>query len=108
MPDDLQIDHIDHNGLNNKWNNLRLVDNYGNQQNASRRKDNTSGMTGVYYSNTCSKWIASIQVNKKSLTKYFNTFDNAVEQRKLWNKEFGFHKNHGKMNHEIIESKNKE
>ena len=108
MPDDLQIDHIDHNGLNNKWNNLRLVDNYGNQQNASRRKDNTSGMTGVYYSNTCNKWIASIQVNKKSLTKYFNTFDDAVEQRKLWNKEFGFHKNHGKMNHEIIESKNKE
>lgn len=102
IPDDSQIDHIDHNGLNNKWDNLRLVDNYGNQQNVSRRKDNTSGITGVYYNNTYNKWIASIQANKQSYSKTFNTFEDAVEQRKIWNIEFGFHENHGKMNNEII------
>jgi len=102
------IDHIDHNGLNNKWENLRDATKYQNQQNASKRKDNASGMTGVHYNKNNNKWIASISVYKKRLTKYFNTFDDAAKQRKLWNKEFGFHKNHGKMNHEIIESKNKE
>ena len=102
MPNNLQIDHIDHNGLNNKWNNLRKVTHTENQQNSSRRKDNISGITGVHYDDINNKWIATINANKKRQRKNFKDFEDAVKQRQIWNIEYGFHENHGKMNSEII------
>ncbi len=44
-----QIDHIDHNGLNNKWNNLRSVTNKQNSNNRSSFTKIKSGVQGVYW-----------------------------------------------------------
>lgn len=49
LPGDLVIDHIDGNALNNRIENLRAVPQKLNNRNASKRKDNTSGETGVYF-----------------------------------------------------------
>lgn len=91
-----QVDHKDHNGLNNKWNNLRAVTHFENQQNMSISKRNESGIVGVSFDKSRNKWITQIRANGKSYMKRFNSKFSAIRQRLIWNEEFNFHKNHGK------------
>lgn len=46
---DPEIDHWDRNSLNNRWDNLREATRSENMLNIGQRKDNTSGMAGVYH-----------------------------------------------------------
>lgn len=83
----LDIDHINHNTIDNRKKNLRIVTRSQNQMNTKKRRDNTSGVKGVYSSGN--KWIASIQVDKKRKhLGSFNTFEEAVNARKLAEKEY--------------------
>lgn len=50
IPDDMQIDHIDGNALNNKLDNLRIVSGTVNSRNQKRHSTNTTGHSGVSYS----------------------------------------------------------
>jgi hypothetical protein len=66
------IDHIDGNKSNNRWSNLRLVNETGNSENVRRpSKRNQSGFMGVISVN--GGWRASITVQRK--TRYIGTFD---------------------------------
>lgn len=47
IPEGMFIDHLDGDRLNNNINNLRLTTRQGNARNCVKRKDNTSGVTGV-------------------------------------------------------------
>ena len=58
-------DHEDRNPLNNRRNNLRKATQQKNAQNSSLARNNTSGYTGVYWSNRDQKWIAYIRIDKK-------------------------------------------
>lgn len=65
-----QVDHKDHNGLNNSFDNLRLGDqsfNQGNQNKPTKR--NRSGFMGVFpYKNSSNKiWASKICVNGKAI-----------------------------------------
>ena len=60
-------DHEDRNPLNNRKYNLRKASFSENAQNISRRKDNKSGVTGVFYNKKDCRWSAYINVNKKRL-----------------------------------------
>ena len=91
-----QVDHINHNGLDNSWNNLRVVLPKLNQQNMSISKANSSGITGVSFDKNRNKWIAQIYTNGKTYLKRFTTKFGAIRQRLRWNQEFKFHNNHGK------------
>ena len=91
-----QVDHKNHNGLDNRWCNLREVPRKLNQQNMSRSKKNTSGVTGVSFDTVRQKWIAQIYTDGKTMLKRFSTKFGAIRQRILWNREFRFHANHGK------------
>ena len=89
------IDHEDHNGLNNLWDNLRLTTNKGNQKNLSKRIDNTSGVTGVVKRKN--SFIVQIQIDNKMI--YLGsrkTLEEAAQLRKEAEIKYGFHKNHGK------------
>lgn len=61
------VDHLDGDGSNNRWRNLRVVVqrvNCENRRKASRR--NSSGFLGVAYDGHRHKWQASISVGNKT------------------------------------------
>lgn len=91
------IDHENHNESDNSWNNLKPKTKLENNKNNSLRKDNSLGITGVYVNNRNSKkkYTAEIRHSGERRCKNFFTLDEAILQRKAWEKEFGFHVNHG-------------
>ncbi len=75
------IDHIEGDGSDNRWNNLRLASHSENQWNAKRRNDNSSGYKGVCFSTAKQSWMFSLQVNGKRTFKYgFNTAEDAYNE----------------------------
>ena len=62
-----QVDHIDNNKTNNRWENLREATNSQNNMNKGVRSDNTSGYKGVYWDSWKHKWRAEIYVNRKKI-----------------------------------------
>ncbi len=59
---DIEVDHIDGNGLNNRRNNLRCATQAQNTMNCRKRADNSSGVKGVHFHKGIQKWVARIQV----------------------------------------------
>lgn len=70
-PKNLDIDHIDGDGLNNQKSNLRACTHAQNLINRPKQKNNTSGFKGVYWNKWVNKWFASIMVNQKSINLGF-------------------------------------
>ncbi len=52
------VNHINHNGLDNRKNNLRICTNSQNICNCLTSKNNKSGYKGVYWSKERKKWCA--------------------------------------------------
>jgi hypothetical protein len=91
-----EVDHIDGDPANNRWTNLRDVDRTGNNRNASRRVDNSSGVTGVYLDKCSGKWRATINAGGKiSHLGRFNCLGAAVRVRKVACAEYGYSPRHG-------------
>jgi len=67
-----QIDHINHDTLDNRKAELRLCTQNQNQHNRSAQANNTSGYKGVFWHKASQKWQAQIQLNgkRKSLGCY--------------------------------------
>jgi len=92
-----QIDHINGNGLDNRILNLRSVTCSENHKNQKIPKNNASGVMGVSWNNSSSKWHAKIKVDRKDL--WLGAFDDwfeAVCARKSADNKYGFHSNHGR------------
>lgn len=76
------IDHIDRNPSNNKWNNLRHVSHACNMKNSSKRKDNKSGVSRVYWYTPSNKWRSQIALNGKNIhLGLFKSLTKAVYHR---------------------------
>jgi hypothetical protein len=72
-----QVDHIDGNGLNNSFANLRLATKEQNAQNSAIRKTNTSGMKGAFFHKPSGCWLSAISVNGKRF--YLGQFKTAEQ-----------------------------
>ncbi len=92
-----EIDHINGDRLDNKWENLREVDALSNSRNQGIRKDCTSGVRGVDYSRDVRKWKARISHHgvRYSLG-YFEKFEDAVAARRKAEIDYGYHENHAR------------
>ena len=91
-----QIDHINHDRVDNRWVNLRKATRQENGKNMSMSKRNTSGVTGVCWAKVESKWFAQIMVDSKTIgLSYFADKFEAICARKSAENKYGFHGNHG-------------
>tara|TARA_R110000850_G_scaffold11976_4_gene40733 strand:+ start:14045 stop:14581 length:537 start_codon:yes stop_codon:yes gene_type:complete len=89
-------DHINGNGTDNKWSNLRDTTEQDNFKNQRNPVTNTSGVMGVSWHKATKKWRASITESKKVIhLGVFESFDAAVIARKEAELELNFHSNHG-------------
>lgn len=89
-PVDMEIDHVNGNGLDNSPANLRLVTRGQNCRNLQRgRKDSKTGILGVCWNKKDKKWVAQIGVNRKMLfLGNFNAIEDAVAARKAAELEY--------------------
>ena len=91
-----QIDHINHQRRDNRFENLRLASNSENHRNRPMQRNNTSGFVGVYWDKR--GWFESY-INaggKKIRLGRFKNIEDAIEARQEANRRYGFHENHGK------------
>lgn len=91
----IEVDHIDHDGLNNLRNNLRVCSKLLNTRNKRKLKVLTSKYKGVCY--TGGKWLARITIDKKVIT--LGRFDSEVDAAKAYNNaSLLYHKEFGQLN----------
>lgn len=90
------IDHIDHDKTNNRICNLRMVSQQQNLKNKALDSRNTSGVTGVVWCKRRGKWQAQIGVAKRCVfLGAFSELDDAIEARKIAERKYAYHENHG-------------
>ena len=91
-----QIDHINGVKDDNRISNLRAVNNHENQKNRSMRRDNKSGVNGVFWHNPTGKWTAQVRVDRRCKhLGLFDTIEEAVAARKEADIKYGFTERHG-------------
>jgi len=91
------IDHVNRDRSDNRIANLRNVSHSDNHKNTPMRVNNKTGVNGVVFCKKSGKYRAEIQ--SKGVRYNLGTFDTlelAAKARSDAEKEFGFHKNHGK------------
>lgn len=93
-----EVDHLDGDRLNNRWDNLIETNRKGNCVNKSMSSINKSGCNGVSWCGTANKWRATAVRNRKSIhLGYFKCYHDAVDAREGWqSSQEDYTKRHGK------------
>lgn len=92
-----EIDHIDHDRSNNRWQNLRTVSRGENAKNLGLRDHSVSGVPGVVWHKQRRKWAATIC--NQSVRCHLGLFENlsdAISARLKAQSAAQFHINHGR------------
>lgn len=78
-PNELDVDHIDGDGLNNTRRNIRVCSGIQNRRNSRGNRNTVSGYKGVNFDSRYNKWHARIEVNNKRIhLGYFSTPEDAA------------------------------
>lgn len=106
IPENAEIDHINHVRDDNRLVNLRFVTRSENRKNQSVSSKNTSGVTGVYFSKAKKKYIAQIKVDREAIyLGIFDTLGGAAEARRQADRKYKFNNNHGEGRAEYVRKK---
>ena len=93
----IEVDHLDHDPLNNRWRNLRNVPHSENGRNKSMNKRNRSGCNGVQWYERGKCWRVQLTIKGKvTHIGYFKERSKAVAASKEAMKRWGYAENHGK------------
>lgn len=93
-----QIDHIDRDATNNKFENLALSSNQQNMLNKSKYSNNASGHNGVHWSKSKKTWHAYGRVGGRQVhLGYFNDLEDASKAASEFRESNGFSSGHGKV-----------
>jgi hypothetical protein len=79
-PKGLEVDHINHETLDNRLSNLRMVTKKENQQNrrSANSNNNSSGLRGVWFDKRNQKWRAHAKLDgRKVHIGYYDTMEEA-------------------------------
>lgn len=102
IPNEMQVDHINHNRSDNRICNLRLATKKENLKNKSRSKLNTTGESGISYRQDVNKFMARVSINgHRHSIGCFETVEQARVARSKVLAEHGFHSNHGRNADEL-------
>lgn len=85
-PKEMDVDHINGNGLDNRRKNLRLCSRSENTRNSRKHSQNKSGYKGVWFSNACSPrkpWVTAITFNYKYI--HIGVFATKEEAARAYN-----------------------
>ena len=92
------IDHINHNGLDNRKSNLRTCTRSQNQRNKSSALFSSSKFLGVSFCNRTKKWVALIR-DENSKQRYIGRFINEIDAAKAYDIEaIKYHKEFANLN----------
>lgn len=88
LPPELEIDHINGDGMDNRIDNLRVATSMQNMWNQKESKRNSSGKSGVNFDKQTGKWRARIRTHGKviSLGRH-DTYEMAAQARSVAEKE---------------------
>lgn len=101
-----QVDHLNGNRTDNRWENLRDASKGQNMRNRCLGRHNTSGVMGVHWCKTHQCWRSRIDKDKKKYSLgYFSDFFEAVCARKSAENRLDYHKNHGRRHERFGRSK---
>lgn len=89
----IQVDHINHNGLDNRRQNLRLVTNQDNAFNRRPRLRGTSRFKGVHWDKSKRKWCVSYTLNQRKCKA--GCFDHEVDAARAYDEAIREH--HGEF-----------
>lgn len=82
LPSHIEVDHKNRHRSDNRWENLRKATKGQNGQNRDIQKNNTSGVKGVSWDKSRSKWTASITVGSDQTNLgRFDTKEEAIAAR---------------------------
>ena len=92
------VDHINGNRTDNRWQNLRHANKQTNGRNTKRYITNTSGIMGVSWCAPGRKWASHIKVSGRTVyLGYFTTKFAAAYARHQAELKFNFHPSHGRV-----------
>jgi hypothetical protein len=85
------VDHINHNGLDNRKCNLRKCSIHQNTMNSIIKKSNKSGFKGVSWDKENNKWVAQIMFNYKQIKigRFTDKIQASLAYEKMAKKLFG-------------------
>ena len=84
IPDAAEVDHADHNGLNNKRDNIRPSTASQNHSNINIKRGLSSRFIGVCWDKTNRKFLSSIRINGRKKT--LGRFDSEEEAARVRDK----------------------
>lgn len=76
-PPEVDVDHRNHCGLDNRNTNIRICTRSQNNQNQEAMRGETSKYKGVYWHKKAQKWHSQIKYNKKKI--YLGLFNNEIK-----------------------------
>ena len=83
-PEGMKVDHINHDSLDNRKRNLRVISNEENIKNRkSRNRNNTSGYRNVAYLKKTQTYVVQLQIDGKCVK--FGEFDDVHEAGRIAN-----------------------
>ena len=106
IPENAEIDHINHVRNDNRLVNLRFVTRRENMRNQALSGKSTTGVTGVHFSKARKKYVAQIKVDQKIIyLGIFETLEGAAEARRQADRKYKFNNNHGEGRAEHVRKK---
>lgn len=89
---ELEVDHKNHDGLDNRICNLSIVTKTDNHKNRNIAQNNSSGYTGISFNKRLNKWQSYIQspLGKKEHLGVYSNIEEAVRVRHEKAKEYGY------------------